>query len=29
MLAEAGFTSIETKHIDGDVFNDYHIAAKA
>jgi ubiquinone/menaquinone biosynthesis C-methylase UbiE len=29
MLAEAGFTSIETKHVDGDVFNDYHVATKA
>jgi SAM-dependent methyltransferase len=29
MLAEAGFTSVETKQVDGDIFNDYHVATKA
>lgn len=28
MLTEAGFTSIETKQIDGDIFNYYYIATK-
>jgi SAM-dependent methyltransferase len=28
MLGEAGFTSIETAHIDGDIVNSYIIAAK-
>jgi hypothetical protein len=28
-LRDAGFTSIEVKGIDGDVFNDYFIARKA
>jgi hypothetical protein len=28
MLGEAGFTSIETTHLDGDIVNAYIIAAK-
>jgi len=26
MLADAGFTSVELKHVDGDIFNNYYIA---
>lgn len=28
MLTDAGFTSIEVKHVEGDVFNNYYIATK-
>jgi len=28
MLTDAGFTSIETAHVDGDIMNTYFIAAK-
>jgi hypothetical protein len=28
-LTQAGFTAIEMKQIDGDIFNDYYIATKA
>lgn len=28
MLAEAGFTAVEVKHLDGDVFNNYYIATR-
>lgn len=28
MLAEAGFTSVELRNVDGDIFNSYYIAAK-
>ena len=28
MLSDAGFTSIEAAHIDGDIFNTYFIATK-
>jgi hypothetical protein len=24
MLAEAGFTSVEVKHVDGDIFTNYY-----
>jgi SAM-dependent methyltransferase len=29
MLADAGFTSIDLKHVDGDILNSYYIATKA
>lgn len=29
MLAEAGFTSVEVKHLDGDIFHSYYVATKA
>jgi ubiquinone/menaquinone biosynthesis C-methylase UbiE len=28
MLAEAGFTDVEVKNVDGDIFNNYYIARK-
>jgi hypothetical protein len=28
MLGEAGFTSIETAHLDGDIVNTYIVASK-
>jgi ubiquinone/menaquinone biosynthesis C-methylase UbiE len=29
MLADAGFASVEVKHVDGDIFNNYYVATKA
>jgi hypothetical protein len=29
MLADAGFTSVDVKHVDGDVFHAYYVATKA
>lgn len=29
MLADAGFTSVELKHVEGDILNNYYIAAKS
>ena len=29
MLTDAGFSSVETKHVDGDIFNNYYVASKA
>jgi hypothetical protein len=29
MLADAGFTSVDVKHVDGDVFHAYYLATKA
>ncbi|MDQ3680499.1 MAG: methyltransferase domain-containing protein [Actinomycetota bacterium] len=29
MLADAGFTSVELKHVEGDILNNYYIATKA
>lgn len=29
MLADAGFTSVEVKHVDGDIFNNYYLATKS
>ena len=29
MLADAGFDNVETKHIDGDSFNNYYFAMRA
>jgi hypothetical protein len=29
MLSDAGFTSVEVKHVDGDIFNNYYVATKA
>ena len=28
MLAEAGFTEVDTKHVDGDILNTYYIATR-
>jgi hypothetical protein len=28
MISDAGFTSIEVAHVDGDIFNTYFIASK-
>jgi hypothetical protein len=28
MLAEAGFTNIEVKQLEGDIFNNYYLARK-
>jgi hypothetical protein len=29
MLADAGFTSVDLKHVEGDIANNYYIATKA
>ena len=29
MLAEAGFTEVDTKHVDGDIVNTYYIATRS
>jgi hypothetical protein len=29
MLAQAGFTSVEIKQVDGDIFNNYYVATTA
>lgn len=29
MLADAGFTSVELKHVDGDIFNNYYVATRS
>jgi len=29
MLIDAGFTSVDVKHVDGDVFHAYYVATKA
>ena len=29
MLAEAGFTEVDTKHVDGDILNTYYIATRS
>jgi hypothetical protein len=29
MLAQAGFTSVEIKRVDGDIFNNYYVATTA
>ena len=28
MLADAGFTNVEVKRVEGDIFNNYYVAAK-
>ena len=29
MLTDAGFTSVQVEHVDGDIFNNYYVASKA
>ena len=29
MLADAGFDKVETKHVEGDIFNNYYVATRA
>jgi len=29
MLAAAGFTEVDTKHVDGDILNTYYIATRS
>ena len=29
MLADAGFDTVETKHIDGEIFNNYYVTMRA
>jgi hypothetical protein len=29
MLADAGFDNVETKHVEGDIFNNYYVATRA
>ena len=29
MLADAGFDNVETKHVEGDIVNNYYVATRA